>query len=40
MTTLALSSLPVIGSIKELGQRYRTWLVDIWGVMHDGTQRV
>ena len=36
MTTLALSSLPVIGSINELGQRYRTWLVDIWGVMHDG----
>jgi HAD superfamily hydrolase (TIGR01459 family) len=38
MTTLALSPLPVIGSINELGQRYRTWLVDIWGVMHDGAR--
>jgi HAD superfamily hydrolase (TIGR01459 family) len=38
MTTLALAPLPVIGSVKEVGQRYKTWLVDIWGVMHDGTR--
>jgi HAD superfamily hydrolase (TIGR01459 family) len=36
MTTLALPPLPVIASIKELGEGYRVWLVDIWGVMHDG----
>ncbi len=36
MTTLALSPLPLIPSIKELGQGYRAWLVDIWGVMHNG----
>lgn len=28
--------VPVIGSIKEIGSRYRAWLVDIWGVMHNG----
>jgi HAD superfamily hydrolase (TIGR01459 family) len=38
MTMLASPPLPVIGSIKELGQGYRMWLVDIWGVMHDGTR--
>jgi HAD superfamily hydrolase (TIGR01459 family) len=34
--TLAAPTIPVIGSIKELGSRYRAWLVDIWGVMHNG----
>ena len=26
----------MLDSIKELGSRYRAWLVDIWGVMHNG----
>jgi HAD superfamily hydrolase (TIGR01459 family) len=26
----------VIGSIEDLGSRYSAWLVDIWGVMHNG----
>jgi HAD superfamily hydrolase (TIGR01459 family) len=34
--TLAAPTIPVIGSIKEIGSRYRAWLVDIWGVMHNG----
>ncbi|ODR97791.1 hypothetical protein AUC69_01340 [Methyloceanibacter superfactus] len=28
--------VPVVDSIKEIGSRYRAWLVDIWGVMHNG----
>jgi HAD superfamily hydrolase (TIGR01459 family) len=28
--------IPVVDSIKEIGSRYRAWLVDIWGVMHNG----
>ena len=34
--TLDLPAIPTIGSIKELGSRYKAWLVDIWGVMHNG----
>ncbi len=30
------AEIPVLASIKELGSRYRAWLVDIWGVMHNG----
>jgi len=29
-------SIPIIDSIKELGSRYVAWLVDIWGVTHNG----
>ncbi len=29
-------AIPIIASLKELGPRYRVWLVDIWGVMHNG----
>jgi HAD superfamily hydrolase (TIGR01459 family) len=28
--------IPIITSIKEIGSGYRAWLVDIWGVMHNG----
>jgi len=28
--------IPVLDSIENLGGRYRAWLVDIWGVMHNG----
>jgi HAD superfamily hydrolase (TIGR01459 family) len=31
-----LGEIPVIDSIKDLGGRYAAWLVDIWGVMHNG----
>jgi len=34
--TLTVPEIPVISSIKDLGSRYRAWLVDIWGVMHNG----
>ncbi|MBC8013200.1 MAG: TIGR01459 family HAD-type hydrolase [Methyloceanibacter sp.] len=30
------AEIPVIDSIKDLGSRYAAWLVDIWGVMHNG----
>jgi HAD superfamily hydrolase (TIGR01459 family) len=28
--------IPLVDSLKEVGSRYRAWLVDIWGVMHNG----
>ncbi len=34
--TVTAPEIPVLDSIKELGSRYRAWLVDIWGVMHNG----
>ena len=34
--TVTAPEIPVLDSIKEFGTRYRAWLVDIWGVMHNG----
>jgi len=34
--TVTVPKIPVIDSIKDLGAGYRAWLVDIWGVMHNG----
>ena len=34
--TFAAAEIPIIDSIKDLGGRYKAWLVDIWGVMHNG----
>ena len=34
--TVAAAEIPVLASIRDLGSRYRAWLVDIWGVMHNG----
>src|SRR3989337_3732543 len=34
--TVTAPEIPVIGSIRDLGSRYAAWLVDIWGVMHNG----
>ena len=34
--TIAATEIPVIDSIKDLGSGYSAWLVDIWGVMHNG----
>jgi HAD superfamily hydrolase (TIGR01459 family) len=34
--TVAAAGIPVLDTIKDLGPRYPAWLVDIWGVMHNG----
>jgi HAD superfamily hydrolase (TIGR01459 family) len=34
--TITAPEIPVIASIREIGSGYRAWLVDIWGVMHNG----
>jgi HAD superfamily hydrolase (TIGR01459 family) len=34
--TAAQAEIPVLSSIAEIGVKYKVWLVDIWGVMHDG----
>ena len=34
--TMTAPTIPVISSIKDLGSHHRAWLVDIWGVMHNG----
>jgi HAD superfamily hydrolase (TIGR01459 family) len=34
--TLNPPEIPVIASIAAIGSGYRAWLVDIWGVMHNG----
>jgi len=34
--TDASPTIPIIDSVKDIGARYRAWLVDIWGVMHNG----
>ena len=34
--TAAQPEIPVLSSIAEIGANYKLWLVDIWGVMHDG----
>ncbi|MGC2408610.1 MAG: TIGR01459 family HAD-type hydrolase [Methyloceanibacter sp.] len=36
--TIGTETVPVIGSIRELGSSYAAWLVDIWGVMHNGVR--
>ncbi|HEY8264133.1 MAG TPA: TIGR01459 family HAD-type hydrolase [Methyloceanibacter sp.] len=34
--TAAPAEIPVLSSIAKIGAKYKVWLVDIWGVMHDG----
>jgi HAD superfamily hydrolase (TIGR01459 family) len=34
--TVAATDIPVLDSTKSFWPRYRAWLVDIWGVMHNG----
>ncbi len=31
-----ISEIPVLHSVAELGRNYDAWLVDLWGVMHNG----
>ncbi len=35
-TTLSTEAIPVIDAIADIGSGYDAWLVDIWGVMHNG----
>ena len=35
---IGTDTIPVLGSIAELGKTYTAWLVDIWGVMHNGVR--
>jgi len=37
-TAVTSDAIPVIGSIAEIGSAYDAWLVDIWGVMHNGVR--
>jgi len=34
--TVSTPDIPVINSLKDIGSRYQCWLVDVWGVMHNG----
>jgi HAD superfamily hydrolase (TIGR01459 family) len=36
--TISAETIPVLGSIDQLGSSYSAWLVDIWGVMHNGVR--
>ena len=36
--SLSTETIPVIDSIAPLGKGYAAWLVDIWGVMHNGVR--
>ena len=36
--TVSTDTIPMLGSIGELGKGYAAWLVDIWGVMHNGVR--
>lgn len=36
MSLTAPPTIPLIRAIAELGSEYRAWLVDIWGVLHNG----
>jgi HAD superfamily hydrolase (TIGR01459 family) len=36
--TLGAETIPVISSIEALGANHAAWLVDIWGVMHNGVR--
>jgi len=34
--TVINPTIPIVDSMRDLGSGYRAWLVDIWGVMHNG----
>ena len=36
--TISAETIPVIDSIAPIGSSYAAWLVDIWGVMHNGVR--
>ncbi len=35
-----LSEIPILHSIQEIGRSYDAWLVDLWGVLHNGEQAI
>ena len=35
-----ISEIPVLQSIEEIGHNYDAWLVDLWGVMHNGESAI
>jgi HAD superfamily hydrolase (TIGR01459 family) len=35
---MTVAEIPIISSIAGLAQGYQAWIVDIWGVMHDGAR--
>jgi HAD superfamily hydrolase (TIGR01459 family) len=38
--TTSIPSIPIHTSIADIGREYRAWLVDIWGVMHNGAEAI
>lgn len=38
--TTSIPSIPIHTSIADVGRKYRAWLVDIWGVMHNGAEAI
>ena len=36
--TISADAIPVLGSIAKLGKSYAAWLVDVWGVIHNGVR--
>ena len=36
--SISSETIPVVDAIAPLGQSYAAWLVDIWGVMHNGVR--
>ena len=36
--SISAETIPVLDSIAQLGKSYAAWLVDIWGVMHNGVR--
>jgi len=38
--TSSIPSTPIHTSIADVGRNYRAWLVDIWGVMHNGAEAI
>src|SRR5262245_24269698 len=36
--TIGAATIPVIDSVRPLGSSYAAWLVDIWGVIHNGVR--
>jgi HAD superfamily hydrolase (TIGR01459 family) len=35
---IGAETIPVLSSIEQLGSSYAAWLVDVWGVMHNGVR--
>src|SRR5262249_61156546 len=38
LMTISAATIPVIDSLHPVGRNYAAWLVDIWGVMHNGVR--